>query len=172
MSDIGFDMFFGKELKAKFETNTVISACLDVAKKATIKQAAYIRRTAKSSIRLASGPKDHSDPGKPPKSHNGLLRDFIFFDFDNMGTSVVIGPALLQSKSGRRFDQHKGVAKMPVPQLLEEGGPVQAFRHDSNHAGGGWYYTDTMKPRPYMAPALERSKRELPKFWEQALVGK
>lgn len=169
-----FNMFFGKELKAKFQTNKVISDCVDASKKAIIKQAAYVRRTARSSIKPASGAMDHSTPGSPPKSHNGLLRNFIFFDFDNMGGSVVIGPALLQSKSGRRYDMDskRGAMKTPVPQILEDGGPVRVFKRDPSKESGGWYYTDTIEPRPFMAPALERSKKELPRFWEQALVGK
>jgi len=174
MSTQEFSLQFGARLKAKFETNKVVSRFVDDAKKAVIKQAAYIRRVAKSSIRPANGKDDHSLPGKPPKSHTGLLRNFIYFDFDNMVSSVVIGPALLQSSSGRKaqLDLARGKFKYPVPQMLEEGGPVRTLRRHANHANGGWYYTsDQMAARPYMAPAFERSKQELPRFWKQAQMG-
>jgi hypothetical protein len=71
---------------------------------------AYVRRTAKGSIRKAKGP---SMPGRPPHSHKGFLREFIFFHYNPGSRSVVIGPALFaRSTDAQRVLEHGGMAKV------------------------------------------------------------
>lgn len=78
-----------------------------------------------------------SQPGKPPFSHTGLLKKFIFFGYDAGQKSVVIGPTLAASQSG-------------APESLEEGGVTRTRRGR----------VVTIRPRPYMGPAFQA---ELPK---------
>lgn len=79
-----------------------------------IKFGAYVRRTAKQSIKKR---KRISRPGRPPSSHTGLLKHGIFFVFDWNTESVVIGPQKIIGKKGE------------APNRLEYGGMSQ--RHDN-----------------------------------------
>lgn len=69
---------------------------------------AHVRRRARQSIRKR---KTASPPGKPPSSHSGKLKRFIFFGYDKTKRSVVVGPVRLTGKN-----------KGDAPELLEYGG--------------------------------------------------
>jgi len=103
--------------------------------------AAFVRRSAKSSIRKR---KRCSLPGQPPSSHKGLLRDFILFAWDEATRTIVIGPRKLS-----------GMMSDTALHALEFGGPSMVYR------GRGRKEVLLIAPRPYMYPAMER---ELPKF--------
>lgn len=133
MLDIKFSQFFDK--------SAVIDK-LSAAKRASLSKAgAFVRRTAKGLIR--SGKKPQKTPGKPPKSHLGLLKELIFFAYDFAKESVVIGPTL--SNSGRRRVRR---GRASPPELLEFGG--QSVTDKGKPA--------TYRKFPYMAPALEKEK--------------
>jgi hypothetical protein len=91
-----------------FDRAAVIEAVGRANAQALSKAGAFIRRTAKGSIRKVKGP---AKPGKPPHSHVGTLKDLIFFSFDSSTVSVVIGPT-----------PFRGVAI--APRALELGGEV------------------------------------------------
>lgn len=76
-------------------------------KKALGKFGAFVRTRARSSIRKR---KRVSLPGQPPSSHVGTYKNLIFFAYDPVAESVVIGP--VKFKKGN------------VPALLEHGGPA------------------------------------------------
>ena len=138
-------------LKRKFEWNKLAMKTMDAAKKALIRQAAYIRRVARSSMQKADKP---SAPGKPPHAHdNPLIRKLLYFDYDDSTGSVVVGPI-----SGRRRSEQT------VPELMEYGGTVQRPGQNAR----------TYPPRPYMQPAFEKSSTPtmMSKFWLQAFEGK
>jgi len=121
-------------------------------RKVLSKFGAFVRQRAKTSIRKR---KRMSQPGQPPSSHAGLLKKFIFFAYDKGRNSVVIGPERLNQKTG------------DAPPALEYGGR-------SRVTGGGRrrkrvVRVVTIRPRPYMGPAFEKEKENLPKLWRDSV---
>lgn len=132
---------FAKVKKLFFDRAAVTSAADRATVRALAKFGAFVRRRAKSSIRAR---KRVSEPGSPPSSHKGTLRDSILFAYDPGRRSVVIGPTTFRgSGEGAR--------------ALEEGGPVTVdARSGVRHLH--------IRPRPYMRPAFVA---ELPRVPEQ-----
>jgi hypothetical protein len=130
------------------------------------KAGAYVRRSAKQSIKSRGGKR--SKPGQAPTNRTGLLRDLIFFSWDPLSRSVIVGP------EGRRSR-----ARQPVPQLLEFGGLVRWTRWTSRRdtAADGSEITvrrsetrsDPLEARPYMGPALTKNLRHIPEPWRNAI---
>jgi hypothetical protein len=108
---------------------------------------AFVRTTARRSIRPAGKRGKVSKPGEPPRSRTGLLKRFIFYSFDFGRRSVVIGP---QRLTGR----NKGNA----PRLLEHGGTAKSRRH-----------TAKIDARPFMGPAFDKGKQKLASFWKHTI---
>ena len=139
---IGMDF---KSAKAMFfDRKTVISKVDIATRKVLSKFGAFVRRSAKSSIRKRKKP---APPGSPTSSHTGLLKKFIFFGYDPDVRSVVIGPTRLNQKG-------RGEA----PPILEYGGKATLVRR-------GKKKRTTYKARPYMGPAFEKEKPQLPALW-------
>jgi len=105
---------------------------------------AFVRRTARSSIRKR---KKASPPGSPPSSHIGLLKKFIWFGYEPAKRSVVIGPARL-SQAGRG----------EAPSLLEYGGTGVVERRGKRKRA-------KVRPRPFMGPAFGKEQPKLPAMW-------
>jgi hypothetical protein len=169
----------------------------DKAEKAKIKNlskaGAFVRRTAKGSLKYRKVEKD-APAGKPPYVHRSEkftvekrnrktgvtrrqsaspLRELLFFAYDAKAKSVVIGPAFLQSRGGKT-----------VPEIQEKGGTISvrrvvrqvrgnrarsqaqadAFRRLVQSgaiipAQGKPSITTravTIKPHPYMGPAMRK----------------
>ena len=72
----------------------------------------------------------------PPFTHTNLLRQSILFSFDPVHVTVVVGPS-------------RGI-------IGEIGGL---------HEHGGERYGATYPARPFMGPAMDKSKKDLPKHW-------
>lgn len=143
---IGMDF---KSAKAVFfDRKSVISKVDAASRKVLSKFGAFVRRSAKSSIRKRKKP---APPGSPPSSHTGLLKKFIFFGYDPDPGSVVIGPTRLNQKG-------RGEA----PPLLEYGGKATLKRR-------GKRKRTTYKARPYMGPAFEKEKPQLPAMWRDSV---
>jgi hypothetical protein len=106
---------------------------------------AFVRRTARSSIRKRKKP---SSPGSPPSSHIGLLKKFIFFGYEPAKRSVVIGPVRL-SQQGRG----------EAPHLLEYGGSTKVEHRGKRKRA-------KVRPRPFMGPAFEKEQPKLPAMWK------
>lgn len=102
---------FAFRVQELFFDRTAVTGAVDRATRGVLsKFGAYVRRTAKGSIRKAKGP---AMPGKPPHSHKGFLREFIFFHYNSGSRSVVIGPALFaRSTDAQRVLEHGGMAKV------------------------------------------------------------
>ncbi|HOI56114.1 MAG TPA: hypothetical protein PLP01_12750 [Phycisphaerae bacterium] len=109
---------------------------------------AFVRRTARGSIRKRKKP---SPPGTPPSSHVGLLKKFIFFGYEPAKRSVVIGPVRLSQKG-------RGEA----PHLLEYGGTGTVQRKGKRRRA-------KIRARPFMAPAAEKEHPKLPAMWRDSV---
>jgi hypothetical protein len=107
-----------EQAKAWFFDRAKVLNAADKAKvKALSKMGAFVRRSAKSSIRKR---KAASQPGNPPSSHTGLLKDNIFFSYEPArGGNVVIGPTAL---NWVHFDLFGQAVKGIIPRTLEYGG--------------------------------------------------
>jgi len=141
---IGFDI-----KRMFFDRQAVISKVDAATRRVLSKFGAFVRRSAKSSIRKRKKP---APPGQPPSSHTGLLKKFIFFGYDAARQSVVIGPTRLNQKG-------RGEA----PPLLEYGGKATLVRR-------GKKKRVTYQARPYMGPAFEKEKPQLPAMWRGSIT--
>lgn len=134
-----------------FDRQKVIRA-VDKAKRRVLSRAgAFIRQRARTSIRKRQG---SAPPGRPPHSHTGLLRRFILFGYDRASDSVVVGPVRLNQGA-------------EAPRVLEHGGKATIVRR---RRGRLVKTRVRIAPRPYMRPALEREKKQLPEAWRHAVV--
>ena len=113
-------------------------------RKALSKFGSFVRQTSQQSIRRGRGT---SKPGKPPFSHTGLLKKFIYFGFDPHRTSVVIGPVVISGKSGKAL------------QALESGGTITL--PDGRQA--------KVEPRPFMGPAFQAELTKVASIWRDAV---
>ncbi len=140
---IGFKV---DKIKGMFFDRPKIKSAIDKATKNVLsKFGAFVRTTAKQSIRTR---KKISAPGQPPSSHTGLLKRFIFFGFDPVSRSVVIGPSKLNQKN------------TDAPEKLEYGGIVKGKKKRVK-----------MAPRPFMTPAFEKELPKVPDMWRNAVIG-
>lgn len=131
-----------------FDSAKVIRQTDKATRRVFSKFGAFVRRTARRSIRSR---KKTSEPGKPPSSHIGLLKKFIFFGYESQKKSVVIGPARLSRNS-------RGQA----PSLLEYGGHTTIKRGKKRHRVN-------IKARPFMGPAFEKEKPNIPNMWKNSI---
>lgn len=131
-----------------FDSKKVRRATDRATRRVLSKFGAFVRRTARSSIRKR---KRISRPGEPPSSHMGLLKKFIFFGYEPAKRSVVIGPARL-TQSGRG----------EAPSLLEYGGGTTLKRRGRRRRA-------RYKARPFMGPAFGKEKPKLPAMWRSSI---
>ena len=80
--------------------------------------------------------KGASPRGTPPHTHTKRLPRSILYGVDKAAESVVIGPA--RTKIG------------PAGRVHEHGGRIKQ---------------DSFEPRPFMGPALEKTRSRLPAMW-------
>lgn len=150
--------------KGSFFDRAGVLAALDRAEKRGLSRfGAFVRRTARSSIRKR---KATSKPGSPPTDRGGPLKRLLFFGYDPAARSVVIGPAIFPRAKARG-----------APRLLEEGGQVKGggreivITRDPGRDKAGKFVSKgrarikldgslDYKPRPYMMPAY---RAELPR---------
>lgn len=131
-----------------FDSPKIIRSVDKSTRKVLAKFGAFVRRTAKQSIRKR---KKASAPGSPPSSHTGLLKRFIFFGYDRQKDSVVIGPT-------RLTDNNRGDA----PSLLEYGGRTTVKNKKQKSRV-------RIRSRPFMGPAFEKEKTNLPALWKNSI---
>jgi len=133
-----------------FDSPKVVRAVDKSTRKVLSRFGAFVRRTAKQSIRKR---KKTSAPGAPPSSHTGLLKRFIFFGYDRQKDSVVIGPT-------RLTDNNRGEA----PSILEYGGRTTVESKNKKTRV-------RIRPRPFMGPAFEKEQPNLPSMWKDSVKG-
>lgn len=152
-----------------FDRAFVIERIDAASRKAMSRGGAIVMRSARKSIKdgfvLARGrvkagesrkvvDRRTSQPGSPPFSQTGLLRDNILFAFDPASRSVVVGPARLGKSTG-------------APETLEFGGTTVIERRRSGRREKA---TVRIAARPYMAPALQREASKLPEQLRTSVV--
>lgn len=147
---IGFGIEQAKEFF--FDSERVRRAVDRAGRKVLSRFGAYVRQSARSSIRKR---KRISEPGQPPSSHTGLLKRFIFFAYDPEHQSVVIGPVRLGQKIG------------DAPPALEYGGRSHVVTGSRKRRRV--VRTVTIRARPFMGPALEKEKPKLPAMWRDSV---
>lgn len=134
-----------KAMKSMFFDRKTIRNKIDPrTRKVLSKFGAHVRQTSKRSIKKRKGT---SKPGRPPFSHSGTLKRFIFFGYDTTKRSVVIGPVIAPGKSGK------------APSALEHGGTVTL--PTGNRAN--------VQPRPFMGPAFQKEIKTLPSLWASVI---
>lgn len=126
-------------------------------RKVLSKAGAFIRTAAKTSIRKRKGSAPWGG-GAPPHSHEDSLppqRRLILFGYDKPNDSVVVGPV--------------GFKKSEAPSVLEYGGDTVVFRRLGGRGGKLTSQKVKIAPRPYMAPALEKERPNLPLLWRNSI---
>ena len=142
-----------------FNSEKVMKLLSDAERKTLSKFGAYVRQTAKRSIRPAINlnrkerlaakksqqqePKplyQASQPGEAPRSRQGDLKKFILFGYDAGSHSVVIGPTLTSRSDGL------------TPGRLEFGGEVKLKNGR----------TVRVLKRPFMKPAFDKELARMP----------
>ena len=132
---------------------------------------AFIRVAARSSIRKR---KTVSLPGNPPHAHEGSLKRLILFGYDEAAESVVIGPVAFKRgeaphllEFGGSVFARKGRLVRVTGRGRDRRGRYTKARHKRLATGTRLTYA----PRPFMGPALEQERPQLPKLWANSVRG-
>lgn len=142
-----------KQAKAAFfDRARIVRATTDATRRVLSRAGAFVMTSARSLIRSAKGWDDFSKPGRPPKSHLGLLKRFIFFGYDESRRSVIVGPARLGNKKG------------DAPSLLEFGGDATRRNRRAKQDTVAHY-----EPRPFMGPALQKNLERFPSLFHDSI---
>ncbi len=134
-----------------FDSKKVISALDKAGRKALSRFGAFVRTSARSSIRRRKGT---SKPGQPPLAHQGDIKK-ILFAYDSSSRGVVVGPV--------RYSGKKGFAT----KVLEHGGNTLIEKKDRK--GKVRRKTVHIEARPFMAPAFEKNLPKLPGLWRNSM---
>lgn len=140
-----------------FFDSPAVLARVDAARRRSLSKAgAFVRQRARSLIRKRRAV---SAPGSPPSSHEGALRRLLWFAYDPIGRSVVVGPVLYNAAKRR-----VRLGGQTVPALLEGGGRV------AEKTRGGVRVL-VYRPRPFMAPALALERAKFPGLFKDSVGG-
>jgi len=142
-----------------FDKAPVIRAVNAAHRRNLARAGALVRVTARRSIRKR---KKTSQPGQPPSSHTGHLRNLIFFGYDQAHRTVVVGPRPYKQRGNRQTGA----------QVLEYGGRIRARRWQAARRGqrAGWQNQIwNYRPRPYMRPALAKTQDQIAEIWRDSV---
>lgn len=123
------------EVKVKhfFDSRKIVNAVERAKLQVFTRMGGRIRLTARRLIRPAGKKGNPSQPGQPPRSHEGSLRKGIAYNVQRSGLdvhNVIIGPVFLNHV---HFDSDMFPVRGTVPQVLEFGGAlnvVEVWRGD------------------------------------------
>jgi len=181
--------------KTKAEFNKVSKA----AKKGTVKSlgqaGAYVRGIAKRSIKVSP---EKSEPGKPPHTRQGRLKNAIIYSVEKAQQDVVIGPNA--TEVGKIGSTHEfGGSEPPKKPKKRTGFKLQIGGTGPIRTKNGKIVVVTLKTeaqvrraaelahslptaqsqptgkprnypaRPFMGPALMRAKARLPQLWADSI---
>ena len=157
-------------MKMLFFDHPKVKRAVDRARRnALTKGGAFIRRTAKESIRKRKGP---APPDSPPHSHQGQLRKLIFFGYDARADSVVIGPLPFRQGTAPNLLEFGGATTTRKARAFRDNRPGQAAKGKGSRGklvrlpAGTRLNVDA---RPFMGPALEKERSNLPKVWANSV---
>lgn len=170
-----------------FDRQKIIDKLGKANARALSRAGAFIQRRARSSLRRR---KSVSSPGSPPSVHStdsvATLKNILFV-YDPSDQRLVVGPVALN----QRQQSWITLGNVTVPQL-HEFGDVMVIREWSWNQGRTWSRQDLRvrhtsrhrkdvynfierrrraiyKARPFMAPALEAERENIPKAWQGSL---
>ena len=123
----------GANVRSFFDAKGVQRKAHDGSIRALSHAAGAIRLTARRSIKRSP---TYSDPGTPPHTRRGLLREAVLYAVEKDAARAVIGPTY----------ERVGTS-------------------GSAHEFGGRYRGDNYPARPFTGPALEAIRPRLPGFW-------
>lgn len=130
-----------------------------------------VRLIARRSIRRVGNFNKYSQPGQPPFTHSGFLRNDILYAYDPTTRSVVIGPS--QQPWLNHLHEFGGVSALKEFRNVEHGmlrywrkGPQSRRRWKAT----GRIVKKRYPARPFMAPALEKASPSLPAHWSAQLA--
>lgn len=154
-----FDITIQQSTARFFDRASVVNSMDAATHKALAKIGAFVRKRAQQSLKSPSkkarelaeegGISPVSRPGSPPFSHSGKIKKFLYFDYDKVNKTVVIGPKKLNGVIGPR-----------ILMALEFGG-TSVVRDSRSRRLRHKLRPINVKARPFMGPALEAEK---PKF--------
>lgn len=146
---IGMKLNIAKSIP--FQAGKIMSATDKATRRVFNRFGAFVRRTARTSIRKR---KRISQPGRPPSSHTGILKKLIFFAFDRLRESVIIGAARSARSRGKTTDalEHGGTSTA----MFTVGGVTRRRRVK-------------VKARPFMQPAFDKERPGLPAMWKDSI---
>jgi len=151
--------------KMFFDRKAVMNAIERAERRVLARFGGLVRTIARRSIKRDRKP---SEPGRPPHSHTGLLKDNILFGYDPYEQSVIIGPIKLHSGTDApELLEHGGTVVTKKPRWIPTGktrpdGRPQTVRVP---AGTALKY----EARPYMGPAFEAAKPKLDPLWANSV---
>lgn len=133
-----------------FDSPAVIKSVDAATRKVLNRIGGMIRLTARRSIKKAPSRTAVSKPGKPPLSHTGLLKNYIYYSFDPQARSVLVGPVALRAKG------------KDVPHTLEYSGTAKIKTKNGSKKVH-------IAARPYMGPALKVSHPKMAALWKNSV---
>lgn len=134
-----------------FDARKIDNAAERATLRALSKFGAFVRQRSRHSIRKRKGV---SEPGQPPHSHTGLLREHIYFVVERAEQNVVIGPAKINKPSPL------------ILQALEYGGNTAIMGRGKER---GKLIPAVIEARPVMQPAFDIELKRAPYLWENGL---
>ncbi len=138
-------------VQAVFRSKVVVDAT-DRAELLVLRRQGFVVRSAALKQLKPGGKKNIvSKPGESPRGHLGLLKRHMRYEVDTAKKHVDIGPERLQKP---------GLA----PATLEHGGQVELVTKRRKKRV-------TIKPRPFMGPALAKSQSLLTGIWRDSIRG-
>lgn len=149
-------MVIGVKVTTDFRRRALRKAGKDANFNSLGRAGAFIRQIMRRSIRRRKRGGDPSLPGKPPKSE-GPLRDAILFEVSQQKDDVAIGPTF------------GGFGKLGA--IHEEGGSEMAKVFTKSPDGRITSKTVRKEypARPFAAPALEKARPRLQRFWANSV---
>jgi hypothetical protein len=159
-------------IKRLFFDRPKVRRAIDKAKRRVLARAgAFIRQTAKQSMRRRKGP---APQGRPPHVHEGSLRRLILFGYDRGTDSVVVGPLGFKRSKAPNLLEFGGRVTTKRPRLVrverrgrDKRGRFTRSKFRRVEAGTRLSY----RPHPFMGPALEKEQSKLPKLWANSIRG-
>ena len=139
-----------------FDRPRVQRAVSHANRRALSRAGAFVRTRARTSMRKRRGT---SRPGQPPYAHEGSLRRMILFGYEPSRETVVVGPV--------------GFRSSDAPNALEFGGRTTVVRRRRTSRRGQRVIKTRVRiaARPYMAPALDKERPNLPALWRNSVRG-